>query len=298
MSKHELKNPVVVIFCHSRAVLLETAIKSFISAQESDLWKLVIVQQIGHPDVSDVINKYREVIDHLYSFSQVSEHYLANINFSRLSGWDIAFSELNSDFVIGIEEDTSIAQDALTFSRIVFQEFATRRKFRGINYASFLPMEDRLIHTYSLRRYGLSGQCGGIPRRTWDKFDLDCLLDLGSDEEWASHIEPIMKTGFTIFSNQSRAMDQGWGGTSNPDGKPTDEYFSRHGQSWVANHACHKTFQRLELDMEIWREDAIRYRPIHNIYFNLRENMVLQKVYKKFRRLGFPNMKVVILKQK
>lgn len=294
MRPHGLKNPVVVIFCNSRAELLETAIRSFVSATNSENWKLVVVQQVGCLEVDSVLEEYSEVIHCLYKFSPVSDHYLANINHSRLTGWEIAFDTFESNFVIGVEEDTSIARDSLIFTKFIFDEYGQHRNFRGINYTSFLEKNPELLHTYTLRRFGLSGQCGGLPRRTWEKFDRECLRDLGSSQEWASHIEPIMKTGFTIFPNQSRAIDKGWGGTSNPDSQPTDEYFIRHAQSWVGDHSCQNVFSRTEGWAEVWRVDAILYKPRHNIYFALREKLFLQKVYGILRRLGFPNLKSII----
>jgi hypothetical protein len=294
MGPQVFHNPVVVIFCHSRAELLEAAIQSFIAAEDSENWSLVVIQQIGHHEVDSVLQKYSKEIDCLHTFLPVSDHYLANINHSRLTGWDIAFTNLKSNFVIGIEEDTSIARDSLIFSKFVFLEYASHPRFRGINYTSFYGLNQDLLHTFTLRRFGLSGQCGGLPRNTWNKFDLASLHVLGSDEEWASHIEPIMKTGFTVFPNQSRALDQGWGGTSNPSGQSTDEYFLRHKQSWVGDHACQENFSRFDIREDIWRKDAILYNPLHNLYFSLRENRSLQQVYKVLRKIGFPNLKTLI----
>ncbi len=294
MGPQVFHNPVVVIFCHSRAELLEVAIQSFIAAEESEDWSLVVIQQIGHHEVDSVLQKYSKEIDYLHSFLPVSNHYLANINHSRLTGWKIAFTDLKSNFVIGIEEDTSISRDALIFSKFVFLKYASHPRFRGINFTSFYGLNQDLLHTYTLRRFGLSGQCGGLPRSTWKRFDLAALCTLGSDEEWASHIEPIMKTGFTVFPNQSRALDQGWGGTSNPSGQSTDEYFLRHKQSWVGDHACRESFSRFDIREDIWRFDAILYNRLHNLYFSLRENSSLQLVYKVLRRFGFPNLKTMI----
>jgi len=103
-----------------------------------------------------------------------------------------------------------------------------------------------------------------------------------------------MKTGFTIFPNQSRALDQGWGGTSDSNSKSTDEYFTRHRQSWVEKHTCEDDFSRFDGRAEIWRDDAILYQSNHNIYFSLREKIFLQKVYRVFRKLGFPKLKTMV----
>ncbi len=287
-------NPVVVIFCHSRAELLETAIQSFMAAEESENWSLVVIQQIGHREVDSVLEKYSAAIDFLHTFSPVSDHYLANINHSRLTGWEIAFTNLESNFVIGVEEDTSIAGDLLIFSRLIFREYGAHPRFRGVNYTSFYGLDQDLLHTYTLRRFGLSGQCGGLPRNTWKKFNLASLRSLGSAEEWASHIEPIMKTGFTVFPNQSRALDKGWGGTSNPSGQSTDDYFLRHKQSWVGDHACQENFSRFDMKEDIWRKDAILYKPFHNVYFSLRDYRSLQHIYNVLRKIGFPNLKALI----
>ena len=294
MRPQVFQNPVVVIFCHSRAALLETAIQSFIAAEDSENWSLVVVQQLGYQEVDLILQKYSEEIDYLHTFSPISDHYLANINHSRLTGWEIAFTNFCSSFVIGIEEDTSIAGDLLIFSNFIFRKYGTHPRFRGINYTSFYSFNQDLLHTYTLRRFGLSGQCGGLPRNTWKKFNLASLRKLGSEEEWASHIEPLMKTGFTVFPNQSRALDQGWGGTSNPSSTSTEDYFIRHKQSWVGSHACQENFLRFDLREDIWRNDAILYKPWHNLYFSLREYKSIQNIYHVLRKIGFPNIKTMI----
>lgn len=294
MRPQVFQNPVVVIFCHSRAALLETAIQSFIAAEDSENWFLVVVQQLGYQEVDLMLQKYSEEIDYLHTFSPISDHYLANINHSRLTGWEIAFTNFCSSFVIGIEEDTSIAGDLLIFSNFIFRKHGTHPRFRGINYTSFYSFNQDLLHTYTLRRFGLSGQCGGLPRNTWKKFNLASLRKLGSEEEWASHIEPLMKTGFTVFPNQSRALDQGWGGTSNPSSTSTEDYFIRHKQSWVGSHACQENFIRFDLREEIWRNDAILYNPLHNLYFSLRKYKSIQNIYHLLRKIGFPNIKTMI----
>ena len=294
MRPQVFQNPVVVIFCHSRASLLETAIQSFIAAEDSENWSLVVVQQLGYQEVDLILQKYSEEIDYLHTFSPISDHYLANINHSRLTGWEIAFTNFCSSFVIGIEEDTSIAGDLLIFSNFIFRKYGTHPRFRGINYTSFYSFNQDLLHTYTLRRFGLSGQCGGLPRNTWKKFNLASLRKLGSEEEWASHIEPLMKTGFTVFPNQSRALDQGWGGTSNPSSTSTEDYFIRHKQSWVGSHACQENFIRFDLREEIWRNDAILYNPWHNLYFSFRKYKSIQNIYHLLRKIGFPNIKTMI----
>jgi len=286
----------VVIFTHSRPALVHETLTRFLQASESGQWNLIVVQQSGFPEVDEVIDSFLNQIDFYFRFDPISSHYLANINFSRLSGWRIAFETLQSELVLGIEEDTSLAKDALIFTKFVYEKYKMNSKFRGINLISYLPRSPELIHSYSVRRYGLSGQAGAISRQSWKKLSIDTLSKLGSDEEWASHIEPFMKTGFTIFSNQSRAQDKGWGGTSNPFGTAEDPYFERHMRSWVGEHSCDTEFTEINSSENVWREDAILYKPLHNLYFILREFQTLRFLYSILKRSGLPHIRNFIFR--
>lgn len=284
----------VVIFAHSRALLLAESLERFIGASNSEDWNLVVVQQKGFKEVDQIVESFSKEIDILFQFEAVSSHYLANINFSRLSGWQIAFETLQSQIVLGIEEDTSIAKDALIFTKNIYEEYRNDKHFRGINLISYLPYSDNLLHSYSIRRYGLSGQAGALTRASWERLPIDSLLNLGSREEWASHIEPFMKTGFTVFSNQSRAQDKGWGGTSNPSGTRSDPYFQSHMQSWTGEHSCSTKFEEINLLANVWREDAILYKRHHNIYFRCREIAFFRILYSIIKKSGVPHIRKYI----
>ena len=284
----------VVIFCHSRPELTKESLESFFYATGHSEWKLIVVQHLGHTEMSRVLEQYCEKIDRLFTFDSISDHYLANINYSRIKGYEIAFDELKCEFVLGLEEDTSIAKDALLFLKAIFFRYRKRGDFRGVNLISYLKSDPDLLHTYSMRRFGLSGQAGAIPRKTWKRIDREKIKRLKASQEWASFIEPMMKSGFVIFSNQSRALDKGWGGTSDPESTSNHPHFVKLRQSWVSKHSCSAPFSLVNLPGDVWRGDAVPYRRIENVYYVLRKRIILRRIYRFMRFIGFPNVRELV----
>jgi hypothetical protein len=117
------------------------------------------------------------------------------------------------------------------------------------------------------------------------------LLDDINREEWASRIEPYLRTGFMITPNNSRLLDKGWGGTSAPDSSPDDPRFIKIKKSFVENYDnLHGSYQLEDVEHG-WRWDAINYRARHNRYFYLRDFEIARTIYRLWKILKLPNLK-------
>lgn len=282
------KDYCAVIFTHSRANLLEQSIENFLGAEEKNGWSLVVVQQAGSPEIDRVLKDFEKEIGLLVRFNDIGKGVLGNINYSRLMGSSIAFDLLGSQIVLGIEEDTKISKDALFFIEQMQKKYGKKKRFRGVNLCSLLPLDDDLKSSYSILRFGLSGQAGAINRKTWEKFDLDSLLRNIGEEEWASRIEPIMKTGFIIHPNNSRLYDQGWGGYSSSALNSSSQSFITQHASWVGNYVPEGK-DYLHKDMTgVWRSDAIPYKSWHNFYFDFRRKLWARKLFKVWKLFKLP----------
>jgi hypothetical protein len=278
----------VVIFTHARANLLEQSIQNFLEAEDKEEWSLVIVQQAGSLEIDRVLKDFESEINLLVRFCDIGEGVLGNINYSRLIGTSMAFDLLGAQIVLGVEEDTKISKDALVFIQKMQMKYGKRRRFRGVNLCSLLPLDDNLKSTYSILRFSLSGQAGAINRNTWEKFDLDFLLRNIGDEEWASRIEPTMKTGFTIHPNNSRLYDQGWGGYSGSGLDSSSQSFVTQHASWVGDHVPKgKVYLQKNMD-GVWRSDAIPYKSRHNLYFDFRRKLWARKLFKVWKIFKLP----------
>jgi hypothetical protein len=284
------KNNIAVIFTHSRATLLEESIVSFLEAIGSESWSLLIVQQAGSLEINQILKKYEQKITLLMRFNDIGKGVLGNINYSRLLGTSIAFDQFSAELVLGIEEDTKISKDSLVFIEQMQLRYGFNSRFRGVNLCSRLPLNPDLMNTYSILRFGLSGQAGAINLKTWQRINLHNLLKDIGEEEWASRIEPIMKTGFVIHPNNSRLFDQGWGGYSSAELGPDSESFVTQHASWVGDYLpTEKSYVRQDMP-GVWRHDAIFYRPWHNIYFDLRPKKAARFFYKFWKFIRLPKI--------
>lgn len=286
---------VVVVFCHSRDALLNACLQSIISAKAFENWDLVVVQQEGSLAIQNVLGSVSEEISYLLKFKPVGEQPLENINFSRVIGTDFAFRTLGAEIVLGIEEDTLISNDALKFIELAHELHHKDRNYRGINLASFYPYSATEMNAFAKLRFGLVGQAGALSRKSWKELDFPHLLTLRNSEEWASHIEGYLKTGFMVHPVLSRMLDQGWGGTSDPNSLPTNSYFTRIRTSFVRN-ASPLTSLRESSPGNLWREDAISFKFWQNPYFYFRRFKVAQRIYALTKILGFPHIRNFIFK--
>lgn len=288
---------VVVVFCHARDRLLSACLNSISSAKSFENWDLVVVQQEGSSSIQKVLDSFAKNISYLLKFKPVGEKPLENINFNRIIGTDFAFRILGAEVVLGIEEDTLISHDALKFIELAHDLHHGDRNYRGINLASFHPYSDTEFNGYAKLRFGLVGQAGAINRKSWTDIDFPQLLTLRNSEEWASHIEGYLKTGFMVHPVLSRMLDQGWGGTSDPNSLATNSYFTRIRHSYVRN-ARSLTSLRESNPGNLWREDAIPFKLWHNSYFYFRRFKVAQRIYGLTRILQIPHIRNLIFQKR
>ncbi len=281
---------VVVIFTHARAELLEQSLTNFSVAKDRENWLLIVVQQAGSKSIDRILKKYESDITLTIKFVDIGFGVLGNINYSRLLGTSIAFNQFKANLVLGIEEDTKISKDSLQFIGAIYKKYRLRPDFRGVNLCSNLPYDSTLANSFSTLRFGLSGQAGAITLRTWKKMKLSRLLRNIGEEEWASRMEPIMKTGFVVHPNNSRLFDQGWGGFSSGKLDSSSEGFILQHKSWVGEYIPNSHDYVKENKKGVWRQDAIVYKFWQNPYFSLRRFSSARLLYKFWKFLRLPKI--------
>ena len=273
----------LVIFANSRAELLLNCIESVLNSHGCEDWEKVLLLQRGYPDVEKVVAQYENRFDLVLRVKKYHEITLGNINQNRILGTSICFDLLNSDVVLGIEEDTSIAYDALYFIQEMCEKYRLNKAFRGVNLGSFESNNEVNRYTYSLLRYGLHGQAGALTRNTWKHFSLSYLLQDICNIGWDSRIESYLKTGFLATPNSSRLLDQGWGGTHQST-DPNSPYFANQRSSWVGTNPipiC--KFQQKNI-FHTWRKDARIYKSNESFIYWAKNNNYLYGSFQSIRK--------------
>lgn len=270
----------IIIFANSRAELLSDCIKSVLSARGSEYWKKILIYQKGISEVEKIVDKNSNQFDILIKINKQFENSLSNINYNRVFGTSLCFDRLKLQYVLGIEEDSSISYDALSFIDEIYKRYSGRRAFRGINLGSHQPFVKEKLNTYSLLRFGLHGQGGVLTRKTWNKISSNKLLLDISKEGWDSKIEYHLKTGFMVTPNLSRIIDRGWNGTHAPT-DPMAPYFERMRKSWVGNFYASPNYLKNINEKHLWRKDAIIYKKWQSLFYYMRLNSILYYLYRK-----------------
>lgn len=279
-------NKSIVVFANSRAVLLDQCIESVLNAYGSNNWRKILILQLGFEDVESVVKKHEKYFDLVLKGKKQYENTLANINQNRIIGTSLCFDLLDSDIVLGIEEDTSIGYDALLFISEMYNLYESEKAFRGVNLGSFEANTIENRYSYSLLRFGLHGQAGALTRKTWANFKLNDLLKDIEKIGWDSKIESYLKTGFLATPNSSRLLDQGWGGTHQSN-DPNSPYFANQRSSWVGTKPIPiRKFQHKNI-LHTWRKDARIYRSYESFIYRAKHNKYLcsslQSISKKLK---------------
>lgn len=274
----------IVIFANSRPQLLRNCIESVLGAYENEQWKKVLVLQTGYQAVEDTFKEYEKHFDLAVRIKKQQQTILGNINQNRILGTSICFDLLNSDVVLGIEEDASIGYDSLHFIDEMCAHFGTNKKFRGVNLGSLEPNTEENRYSYSLLRYGLHGQAGALTRETWDKISIPKLLMDIDSSGWDSRIESYLKTGFMVTPNASRLLDQGWDGTHQPK-DPNSSYFVNLRISWVGSDPFPvNKFKRIDIQ-HTWRKDAQNFQRFESFVYFAKHNRHLYAFVKIMKRI-------------
>jgi len=281
-------NKSIVIFAHARRQLLENCIKSVLNAKASEGWKKVIVWQNGDSEVYKVIQKFESFFDLIIILRPQHPTALGNINQSRLIGTTICFETLNSDYVLGIEDDTLISFDSLIFIDKMCVKYKSNKSFRGINLGSLEPKKISKLSDYSLLRYGLHGQAGVITRNTWTKLNKTKLFTNILDEGWDARFEIVTKNGFMVTPNLSRALDLGWQDPTHASNNEEDPHYKKMKLSWVGLDQFELPEYVHNQVVHSWRSDAIRFNRYHSILFLLLKFEYIIKVYKLIKNLRLP----------
>ncbi len=252
------RRKVVCVSTFSRTELLRECLTSIVKARKHVDITLLVVKQDNQPGVSQVLEAFSDEINILIHTSGEGRTPLQNINFNRILCYEYSFNLLGADYVLAIEDDCVISEDAICFADVMFRRYENSRYFRGINLGSKETQcsED----SYSLLRYGLMGQAGVITHKTWAHFSLKKLKTNAKRFPFDSLVEPYLKSGFMVTPNRSRMNDRGWKGTHfNTDS--SDIHFEAIAKSWINDRKLKITPNYVNEEMmHSWRDDVRNFQ--------------------------------------
>jgi hypothetical protein len=266
------RQKIIVVFCHSRAKLLNQCLSSIVNANGFNDWKLVVVHQKGYVNVEKILKNYKSSIHTLISVEPRFNFALGNINYNRILGTKFGFEILNGDYLLGVEEDNLISVDALNFIDFVYNKYENHNSFRGINLGSIEFGKLISREGYSLLRFGQHGSAGVLTKKTWRNIKKRKLFDFDLSNvnfAWDAKIEFYLKSGFMVTPNLSRNLDLGYGGSFAPASKK-DPYFYAIRKSWFSSKTkINIDYKKIQVKHR-WRVDSIEFRRVHSIIYFMR----------------------------
>jgi hypothetical protein len=245
----------ITVAAFSRHQELDRCLAAINAARGNRDIQLIVLHQTGFPEVSKVIEKWKKTINVLVTTESQGKTPLSNINLNALLCREIAFKWLLCDWSLGIEEDTEIAPDAISFIEYAYCKHGKNPFFRGVNLGSNEIFNLEMELTYSLVSYGIQGQASMITKKTWDHFNIAKLRRNADKAGLDSMMEHYVKSGFMCTPHNSRYLDSGWNGThASPDSN--DEYYVGLRKSFTQiTENTNRTYRRSNYEVN-WREDA------------------------------------------
>lgn len=244
----------------SRAEHLNNCIESIVLAKGSRDMPLLVLHQIGDPEVKQILTKWRPHIQLLIELNSKEKSALKNLNSNAILLRNIALDVMGLDWYLGVEEDVVIGGDSVAFIECMMSKYGKKRAFRGVNLGSNLPSGAYSKNHYSKMRWGMQGQASAITQRTWKKFNIDQLNKNSYLNGLDGMMENYLKSGFMCTPLLSRYLDRGWGGTHAPK-DPRHDYYRKLEESFV-DLPENVPLKYLETKIRIpLREDALLYNP-------------------------------------
>ena len=262
----------IFVATYSRAEDLDRSLNSIVVARGKRSIPLIVIHQQGFTEVSEIIAKWRKQIQILVETDAQGITPLQNINLNSLLGREIAFSWLNSDWCLGVEDDVQISLDSIDFVESMFDKYHKNLFFRGVNLGSKNKYSVEHLAAYTKLSFGIHGQASMITKQTWRNFNVAKLRAKSDLMGLDAMMEHYTKTGFMCTPYNSRYLDNGWNGThSSKD--PNDRHYQLMRDSFYYGKDPRPIVYRLEKFETNWRRDSQKFS-----YFKIAPIFITNKI--------------------
>lgn len=221
----------IVLSTFNRFELFQGCLNSIFAADENSEILKIFVLQGYYRESLDIIRQFQDCKTTVICVEGFYKSPLENIMKNYMMAIEMAFDDFQCDWILELEDDTIIAEDALLFIDQVYRKFERDRYFRGINLST--TNDEKLFNnSFSKLRTSFHGHAGVIPKRTWEKINKSSLRKKLNKYPFDWCVEPYWKTGYTVTPNVSRCMNFGWIQGTHASNDPDQEIFKKLRKSW------------------------------------------------------------------
>jgi hypothetical protein len=253
-----MKHGAILLVTFNRPTELSMVMESVKRAKRDSIKKMLVVQQPGNSQISDMCTKVDWIDFELELNTPSGKTVASKINNNIFIGINLLFQDPDIEWVSVLEDDIVVSYDFFEFVNYIMKLYHSDQNFRGVNGFSGLP--DNEINTpdqFGEYRYGF-GWGWAINRNTWSL--LQEIWSGNEEAHWDGHVEHLVKTGFVVMPIRSRILNIGFNERATHTKKyensllPEEEKLR---ESFVSTSYTGR-YKRVVKDLD-WREDCRSY---------------------------------------
>ena len=205
-----MKSGAILLVAFNRPAELTLVLDSVKNSNLDPIKRLVVVQQPGNIEVSDICSRIDWADTELCLNQPIGNSVASKINNNIYTGLNLSFSDVNVDWVAVLEDDIVVAKDFFKFIDYIMKRYSDSKNFRGVNgFSGVLGNEENSADQYGEYRYGF-GWGWAINRRNWEL--LQRIWNGKEESHWDVQVENFVKTGFVVMPVRSRILNVGFNG--------------------------------------------------------------------------------------
>lgn len=262
----------IFVATYSRSEDLDRCLGNIVAARGTRDIPLIVIHQQGFVGVAETVAKWRKHIQVLVETETQGKTALENINLNSLLGREIAFSWLDSDWCLGVEDDVQISIDSVDFIEEMYNRYQKNCLFRGVNLGSKNKFSEDKLSAYTKLSFGIHGQASMITKQTWKHFNISKMRAKSNVMGLDAMMEHFTKTGFMCTPYNSRYLDNGWNGTHSSN-DPNDLHYQLIRDSFYDGRSGKPMKYTLEYFDTCWRDDSRQFS-----YTRIIPNLINNKI--------------------
>lgn len=156
----------------------------------------------------------------------------AAINNNVFSGICNAFTKLDAEYCLILEDDIVLMPTAMQYLSLAFEKYGKAEKFRGVNCFSKMSLRMDSSFLVAKSNYGFAWGWA-IDRRTF--LELTKFWNGLENDHWDFLVEPFVRTGFVINPFASQVLNIGFDETAthSSQDQPLGEEMLISTKSWM-----------------------------------------------------------------
>lgn len=261
----------ILITTFNRPIELKASLDALKSCVNYSEFNLVVVYHEENEKNIEILSELDGENNFFIPVNGKEKSPIENMNFNRILGMNYCINELNSEFVIALEDDIVLGYDALFFCDILINRYCNDSEFRAVNLGSREPLTKFNKFEYGLFRYGLFGQASAMTAKVWKQILSLGLLSKIDSEGLDGIIEAYMKSGFVVMPYASRYIDIGWKNGTHAPRNENDTYYNQLKKSFCGVGSFSLESYRLSRHQYNWRRDCQVFRK--GLIFNLHHKL-------------------------